>query len=1003
MKKTFAFIALLLMLNFYAKAQSLAVNTDGSAADVSALLDIKSTSKGLLIPRMTLAQKNVVSLPATGLLVYQTDGTKGLYVNNGTPAAPNWQLVTASSNAWGLTGNAGTIDGTNFIGTTDNIPFTIKVNNQKAGRIDHLLGNSFFGYQSGNNNSTGVSNTANGHMAFFANTTGSGNTATGDSALYHNTTGTYNTANGYNALNANTTGTYNIANGPLALYRNTNGVYNIATGLNALGNNTSGNANNAYGFQSLLMNTIGGDNAAFGSYTLLANTTGGGNTANGNYALEFNTTGIGNSAVGSYTLTNNSVGGSNTGIGYFSLATNTVGSNGTAIGTYAMENFYGSSTPFINYNVAVGYQSLMGSAISTNNTGNYNTALGYQTLRSNTTGSHNNAVGYLALYSNSYGDLNTAIGDSALFNNTGGWRNIAIGFNALNSNIGGFENTASGAYALYQNTNGSYNTATGAGALAYNTTGDNNNAYGFASLDSNTTGRENSAYGSYSLFHNDFGNRNTAIGFNALKLNISGSDNIANGFNSLTYNTVGVGNTALGAASLFNNTFGNYNTAIGCVAGPAAGGYTNTTSIGYLAAATASNTMQFGNSAITDVYAGVSNNATLHSGYAIISRALNVDYQDQNGSANTYVIKFGGAGTGEGIGSNRTSAVNQWGLDFYTGAANRMCIGLNGNIGMGTTAPTSKLDVNGQITIDQKNFGGYAGLLVKGNSSVSNYPNIAFSTQNTAANDIISAIIGGTITNNTAGSEAIDLSFYTSTSGQSGLAQRMVIKDNGNVGIGETAPIAPLNFTSAVLGNRISLWGNGATHYGMGIQAFLMQLYTQDINGNIAFGYGSSGAFTETMRIKGNGNVGIGTSSPTAMLSVNGTANNSTGNWTVFSDERIKTITDDFTDGLTVIKKIQPVKFRYNDNAPFKSDEEQIGIVAQDLEKIAPYMVSQKPYKEFNDLREVNNQAYVFLLINAVKEQQVQIEAQKKENDGQKQRIDDLEKIVKELSRKANQ
>ena len=386
-----------------------------------------------------------------------------------------------------------------------------------------------------------------------------------------------------------------------------------------------------------------------------------------------------------------------------------------------------------------------------------------------------------------------------------------------------------------------------------------------------------------------------------------------------------------------------------------------------------------------------------------VKKDINLDNGDANAGTTTNALKFGGNGTGEAIGSNRTTGVNQWGLDFYTAFANRMSIANNGNVGIGTTLPTSKLDVNGQITIDQKNFGGYAGLLVKGNSSVSNYPNIGFSTQNTSGNDIISAIIGGNITNNTAGSEAIDLSFYTSTSGQSGLAQRMVIKDNGNVGIGETAPIAPLNFTSAVLGNRISLWGNGATHYGMGIQAFLMQLYTQDINGNIAFGYGSSGAFTETMRIKGNGNVGIGTSSPTAMLSVNGTANNSTGNWTVFSDERIKTITDDFTDGLSVIKKIQPVKFRYNDDAPFKSDEEQIGIVAQDLEKIAPYMVSQKPYKEFNDLREVNNQAYVFLLINAVKEQQVQIEAQKKENDGQKQRIDDLEKIVKELSRKANQ
>ncbi len=240
-----------------------------------------------------------------------------------------------------------------------------------------------------------------------------------------------------------------------------------------------------------------------------------------------------------------------------------------------------------------------------------------------------------------------------------------------------------------------------------------------------------------------------------------------------------------------------------------------------------------------------------------VKKDINLDNGDANAGTTTNALKFGGNGTGEAIGSNRTTGVNQWGLDFYTGAANRMCIGLNGNIGMGTTAPTSKLDVNGQITIDQKNFGGYAGLLVKGNSSVSNYPNIAFSTQNTAANDIISAIIGGTITNNTAGSEAIDLSFYTSTSGQSGLAQRMVIKDNGNVGIGETAPIAPLNFTSAVLGNRISLWGNGATHYGMGIQAFLMQLYTQDINGNIAFGYGSSGAFTETMRIKGNGDASL--------------------------------------------------------------------------------------------------------------------------------------------------
>lgn len=128
-----------------------------------------------------------------------------------------------------------------------------------------------------------------------------------------------------------------------------------------------------------------------------------------------------------------------------------------------------------------------------------------------------------------------------------------------------------------------------------------------------------------------------------------------------------------------------------------------------------------------------------------------------------------------------------------------------------------------------------------------------------------------------------------------------------------------------------------------------------------------------------SGNVGIGTTAPSAKLSVNGTANNSTGSWGVFSDARIKTVNSDFTDGLNVISKIHPVIFNYNTNAPFMAEGEQIGIVAQELEKIAPYMVSQKEYLKIKDLREVNNQAYVFLLINAVKElssQNVQLKAE---------------------------
>ncbi len=183
------------------------------------------------------------------------------------------------------------------------------------------------------------------------------------------------------------------------------------------------------------------------------------------------------------------------------------------------------------------------------------------------------------------------------------------------------------------------------------------------------------------------------------------------------------------------------------------------------------------------------------------------------------------------------------------------------NVGIGTTTPTSKLNVNGQVTIDQKNFGGYGGLLIKGNVPGSNYPNIMFSTVNTSGSDVVGAGIQGELASNTAGSESINLGFYTTQAGFGSLSQRMIINGNGNVGIGEGNPGFPLNFSSN-LGDKISLWGNGPNHYGFGIQGGLLQMHTATATDGIAFGYGSSNSFTENMRILGNGNVGIGTTVP---------------------------------------------------------------------------------------------------------------------------------------------
>jgi hypothetical protein len=97
----------------------------------------------------------------------------------------------------------------------------------------------------------------------------------------------------------------------------------------------------------------------------------------------------------------------------------------------------------------------------------------------------------------------------------------------------------------------------------------------------------------------------------------------------------------------------------------------------------------------------------------------------------------------------------------------------------------------------------------------------------------------------------------------------LTLSTNGNVGIGTTTPGFPLNFANTV-GDKISLFGNSGPNVGLGVQGSLLQIHSDVVTADIAFGYGSSAAMTETMRIKGTGNVGIGTNAPQAKLHVAG-------------------------------------------------------------------------------------------------------------------------------------
>ena len=336
------------MTTAYAQKENVGIGT--TKPDQSALLDLSSQSKGLLIPRMSLEQRGSIQNPANGLMVYQTDFLSGFYYFDGK----NWSPLTSTTNAnsvadannWGLLGNAGTSAATNFIGTTDAANLVFKVNNQKSGYLG-ADGSTSFGYQSVNANTTGVNNTAIGFRALNLNTTGSNNVAIGFTSLYSNVSGVNNVALGAFTLLANTTGFNNIGVGIYALNSNVGGNNNIALGGSALQNNTTGGGNTALGTQALFSNTTGDANLGLGLFAVKANTTGANNAGIGVLALGNNTTGSNNMAIGYNALSSNISGNTNTAIGKESGFSNTVGNGNLFLGFQAGYSETGSNKLYI--------------------------------------------------------------------------------------------------------------------------------------------------------------------------------------------------------------------------------------------------------------------------------------------------------------------------------------------------------------------------------------------------------------------------------------------------------------------------------------------------------------------------------------------------------------------------------------------------------------------------------------------------------------------------------
>ncbi|MBK8442048.1 MAG: tail fiber domain-containing protein [Sphingobacteriales bacterium] len=161
-------------------------------------------------------------------------------------------------------------------------------------------------------------------------------------------------------------------------------------------------------------------------------------------------------------------------------------------------------------------------------------------------------------------------------------------------------------------------------------------------------------------------------------------------------------------------------------------------------------------------------------------------------------------------------------------------------------------------------------------------------------------------------------------------------------------------------------------------------LFTLKDNGNAQLGSGSYGAYKLTVS-------GTGTAAKTDGSSV----------WTVVSDSRLKENIENYSDGLELIKKIRPYRYNYTGEYGLPSSKKIVGVLAQDLQKIAPYMVEETELSETNDKGEIiksgkflsiNIDALRYAMVNAIQEQQAMIEDLQEDKS-------DLKNEVERLSR----
>jgi hypothetical protein len=417
------------------------------------------------------------------------------------------------------------------------------------------------------------------------------------------------------------------------------------------------------------------------------------------------------------------------------------------------------------------------------------------------------------------------------------------------------------------------------------------------------------------------------------------SGNYFSGTSAGAGNTTGDYNAFAGYGAGINNSSGSLNTAFGFYAGAVNQSTSYNTSIGAYAGYFTSSS--FGENVFVGYRSGFYNT----SGFYNVFLGSNSGYTNNSGSYNIFIGPVAGYGNSSGL-SNTF-------IGYASGASN-------------TTASSNTF---------VGNLSGYSNTTGNRNTFMGSAAGLAVTT---SVNNAFFGCESGKAVTTGAGNTMIgSLAGSRTTTGNHNVLVGLAAGENNSTGRENTfvGRVAGLGNTT---GNQNSAFGffagpataNLTNTTAIGFRA-LVRVSNAIVLGSVN---GQNGA-TSTVR------VGIGTNSPAYLLHVNGVAAKpGGGSWTVASDRRLKQDITPYKEGLAKIMEINPVWFRYNGKAGLPTSKKQVGVIAQDMQKIAPHTVSEFVYLDSVGKEEkyldYDGNAIAYMLINAVKELNAQLQTE---------------------------